>query len=151
MFKNIVWATDGSPSADRALLYAKELAQAGEGVSITVLHVVETGHSSGAVFVPRRGEEIQIVEQLKGVVHELEEEGFNVSLEVKDDARMRPSREIADFARAAGADLIVLGTRGGSATGMILGGVAYRLLHEATCPVLVVPPNDASQDMSGAR
>ena len=112
MFKAIVWATDGSESGDRALPYVKELARAGGG-SITIIHVVETGHSSGAVFVPRRGEELQIVDKLKGVVHELEAEGFTVSLDIRDEGPTRPSREIADAARASGADLIVLGTRGG--------------------------------------
>jgi nucleotide-binding universal stress UspA family protein len=144
MFKSIVWATDGSQAADRALAYVKDLAQAGEGVSVTIAHVVETGHSSGAVFMPQRGEERQIVHKLEDLARELREEGLSVSLEVRDEARARPSHEIAEIARAADADLIVLGTRGGSAVGFVLGGVTYRLLHIAPCPVLVVPPPPAA-------
>jgi nucleotide-binding universal stress UspA family protein len=142
MFNSIVWATDGSQSSDRALAYVRDLAQAGEGVSITIAHVAETGHSSGAVFMPRPGEELEVVDKLKEVARNLEEEGFNVSLEVRDEARPRPAHDIADIAKAAGGDLIVAGTRGGSAVGMMLGGVTYRLLHIAPCPVLVVPPSD---------
>lgn len=144
MFKSIVWATDGSQLADDALAHVKELARAGDGASITIVHVAETGHGSGAVFIARRGEELEIVDHLKKTANELREEGFSVSLEIKDEARMRPSQEIAEAARAAGADLIVLGARGRSLLGTNLGGVTYRLLHTARCPVLVVPPSEAN-------
>jgi nucleotide-binding universal stress UspA family protein len=47
---------------------------------------------------------------------------------------------IVDAARAFGADLIVVGTRGyGAVRGMVVGSVTQRLLHVADCPVLVVP------------
>ena len=52
-----------------------------------------------------------------------------------------PGRAIADIADGAGADLIVVGTRGHSSIpGVILGSVAHRLLHIAGRPVLAVPP-----------
>src|SRR5665213_3323717 len=40
MFTNIVWATDGSEHADRALDYATQLAR-GEGATLHAVHVVE--------------------------------------------------------------------------------------------------------------
>jgi nucleotide-binding universal stress UspA family protein len=144
MFKSIVWATDGSPAADGALAYAKELAQAaGDGAQITIAHVAERGHSSGAVFLPRRQEELAIVERLKQLADELEGDGLKVNLKVKDEPELKPAREIAEIAGEVGADVIVVGTRGVSAASLVLGSVTYRLLHDAPCPVLVVPPNEA--------
>jgi nucleotide-binding universal stress UspA family protein len=52
----------------------------------------------------------------------------------------QPAHEIADLAREADADLIVVGSRGhGLIAGLLLGSVTQRLLHVAPCPVLVVP------------
>ena len=48
MFTSIVWASDGSENADRALEYARELAAADSG-RIVAVHVKEmtTGRSAG--------------------------------------------------------------------------------------------------------
>ena len=140
MFKSIVWATDGSPAADGALAYVKDLAR-GDDAEITIAHVVERGHSSGAAFLPRRQEELAIVERLEQVEQELTADGFRVSLKVADEAQLRPAHELVEIATAAGADLIVVGTRGLSAAALVLGSTTYRLLHNAPCPVLVIPPS----------
>lgn len=50
-----------------------------------------------------------------------------------------PSEEIIRLAEEAGADLIVLGSRGhGLLVGLLLGSVAQQVLAHARCPVLVV-------------
>lgn len=60
--------------------------------------------------------------------------------------RGRPANAIADFARNAGADLIVAGTRGaGLMRRILVGSVATGLVHKATTSVLIVP------DRVGAR
>jgi nucleotide-binding universal stress UspA family protein len=52
-----------------------------------------------------------------------------------------PAHAIAKIADEAGADLIVVGTRGESPlTRLLLGSVTQRLLHIAEQPVLVIPP-----------
>ena len=52
----------------------------------------------------------------------------------------RPHREILALAREEGADLIVLASRGHGLLGSaLLGSTAERVLHKASCPVLVVP------------
>jgi nucleotide-binding universal stress UspA family protein len=45
----------------------------------------------------------------------------------------------------AGADVIVLGSRGaGGFTRLMLGSVATQVAQHAPCPVLIVPPGDAT-------
>ena len=146
MFKSIVWATDGSENAERALPYVQELAQAGESVSITIVHVAELGYGAGAVFMPGRGEERQVVDRLREIADDLRQNGFTVSIEVRDEVGVRPAYEIAHIADRVGADLIIAGSRGLSTIGgLILGSVTHRLLHIARCPVLVVPPSEAER------
>jgi nucleotide-binding universal stress UspA family protein len=139
MYKAIVWSTDGSKSADRALPHVKELAKA-EGATVTIVHVVERIEGAGAVGPPRRADESEVQAKLQQLAAGLSEEGFNVSLIVRGDVGARPAHEVVEAAREVDADLIVVGSRGlGAITGLLLGSVAHRLLHIAPCPVLVVP------------
>jgi nucleotide-binding universal stress UspA family protein len=140
MFKSIVWANDGSEAALRALPLVKELAHAGDA-TVTLVHVVERIEGGGAVGLPRRADEAQVQAELGRITGELQQEGITASLEIKGDVGARPAHEVAEIARQTGADLIVAGSRGHTAIGgLLLGSVAYRLLHLAPCPVLVVPP-----------
>jgi nucleotide-binding universal stress UspA family protein len=139
MFNTIVWATDGSENADRALAVAKPLARE-NGASLVVVHIVERyATKSGLAVYP---DEQQVEAKLKQLVDELSGEGLNASLKLVDHVGPQPAHEIADLAREEGADLIALGTRGHSAiSGLLLGSVTQRLLHVAPCPVLAVPPS----------
>jgi nucleotide-binding universal stress UspA family protein len=139
MYKAIVWSTDGSQSAERALPHVKELAKA-EGATVTIVHVVERIEGAGGVGPPRRADESEVQAKLQQVAAGLSEEGFNVSLIVRGDVGARPAHEVVEAAREVDADLIVVGSRGlGAISGLLLGSVAHRLLHIAPCPVLVVP------------
>lgn len=139
MFKTIVWANDGSEPAEKALPLVRELAKEG-GATVTIVHVVERVEGIGAVGVPHRADERQVQAHLRGLASELSAEGVQASLEIKGDVGTRPAHAVADVARSAGADLIVMGTRGHSPIGgLLLGSVTHRLLHIAPCPVLVVP------------
>ena len=52
MFKTIVWATDGSEHADRALDVAKTLASE-QGATLTIVHVVQRIAATIAVAHPK--------------------------------------------------------------------------------------------------
>jgi nucleotide-binding universal stress UspA family protein len=137
VFKTIVWATDGSENADRALPIAKQLAQR-DSSSMIVAHVVQRYAKKGGLAV--YPDEEQVEQRLKEVVDELVGDGLDASLRIVEHVGPQPAHDIADVAREAEADLIVVGTRGHSTLpGLMLGSVTQRLLHVSPCPVLAVP------------
>ena len=138
MFETIVWATDASELADRALPYATELAKT-HHAKIVAVHANELLHGryGGA---PLLADEPDVRAKIEHQVIELRDQGFDVELEVpsggNDVAVM-----IAKAADAVEADLIVVGTHGhGAIASVVLGSVAKALLHTAHCPVLAIPP-----------
>jgi nucleotide-binding universal stress UspA family protein len=141
MFKSIVWATDGSKEAEQAMRYVTDLALREDAV-VTIAHVVERLEGGGATGPPRRADEADVQANLKRLTKRLERQGVETSLRICGEVGVKPAPEIAKIARESGADLVVVGTRGRSAVaGVLLGSVAYRLLHLAPCPVLAVPPD----------
>jgi nucleotide-binding universal stress UspA family protein len=147
MFNNVMWATDGSAHADRALDYAKAMARH-DGATLHVTHVVETlaGRAAGQDAHLNEGEiEAKITEQARAAAHE----GINVRLRITAGHGGEIARRLADEAADAGADLIVVGTRGHSAVvAAVIGSVTQRLLHVAGRPVLAVPPVRAAAEPS---
>ena len=137
MFDTIVWATDGSQQADRALEVAKTLAL-DDAASLVVVHVVQHyATETGFAVYP---DEDRVKAKLEQTVQQLSKDGFRPSLRIVDHVGPQPAHEIADIARKEGADLIVMGTRGhGPIAGLLLGSVVTRLLHVAPCPVVAVP------------
>ena len=138
MFRTIVWATDGSEHADRALPPVMELARTHKS-RIVAVHANEllTGRFGGA---PMLADEPDLVAKIEGQVAELQELGLPAELKVISGTSDVASL-IANAAREADADLIVVGTHGwGGIRLAVLGSVARGLLHSATCPVLAVPP-----------
>jgi nucleotide-binding universal stress UspA family protein len=138
MFKVIVWATDGSSQAERALPFAKELARA-NGARLIVVHVKEIVAGRGGAG-PVIVNEDQVQAALAKHVADLKQEGLDVKFQLADVMAGGAAHVIADIADKEGADLIVAGTRGhGPLSGLLLGSVTHRLLHIVKCPVLVVP------------
>jgi nucleotide-binding universal stress UspA family protein len=90
--------------------------------------------------LPVLADERDIRRKIRGQVDELRDEGIDARFEVVTCAAGGAAHTIADVAREAGADLIVVGTRGyGTLAGALLGSVTRRLLRVAPCPVLAVP------------
>ena len=140
MFDTIVWATDGSEHADRALGYARQLAK-GDGASLHVIHIIEKYAGSRAKGQDQHADEPEIDDKIKRQAAQLgDEDGIETHLHMYSTAGSVAKR-IAEISRDVDAELIVVGTRGHSAvTGALLGSVTQQLLHVAHCPVLAVPP-----------
>jgi len=147
MYKKVMWATDGSEAADRALTHAKALAAEGGG-SVTVVYCEEfTLPGKGGGSLPVHANESEIQEKIERQVAELSSNGTKATLETTRSKVGGAAHAIAEIASREHSDLIVVGTRGRTAlTGLLLGGVTQRLLHIAPCPVLAVPPEHSSED-----
>jgi nucleotide-binding universal stress UspA family protein len=139
MFKTIIWASDGSEHATRALELARGLAEA-HSAKLIAVHVKEITVGRGGGY-PVLYDEEEIEKQIQGQADELKDAGLDATYEQKGTTAGGAAHAIADAASEDGADLIVVGTRGqGPLSGLLLGSVTNRLLHVAPCPVLAVPP-----------
>ena len=139
MFKTIIWATDGSEAADRALPTALELTAEANG-RLLVVHANERlgGRGGGAPVI---ADEEHLQGELETKVERSRRVGRERELPRRERARHRSRRSHRGRSpKESDADVIVVGTRGhGRVAGMLLGSVTQRLLHVAGCPVLAVP------------
>jgi nucleotide-binding universal stress UspA family protein len=144
MFETIVWATDGSETADRALPFALELA-AREHATLVVAHVRELSVGRGGGY-PVYADEDELLHKIEAQVEELQAAGVAATLQLATATTSTSARLVAQIADDAGADVIVVGTRGHRPfAGAFLGSVTQHLLHDAHCPVLAVPPLSAAK------
>ena len=135
MFERIVWATDGSEAADRALPLAKALAQ-GDDRALVVVHAKELLQGER----PLHAGEHELEAKLRRQVDEARDEGLDATFKLVTCAASGAAHMIRDVAREVEADVIIVGTRGHTPiVGLLLGSVTQRLLHIAPCPVLAVP------------
>lgn len=98
----------------------------------------ESPPRAGPIFTP---DEDKRHASIRNQAKELSDQGIETSVEMTAISVGGPAHSIAEIANEAGADVIVVGTRGHSTvSGLLLGGVTQRLLHIADRPVLAVPP-----------
>ena len=140
MFKQIIWATDGSEIADGALEVAEEIART-HRAKIIAFHATllfEGGRYNGGSLAAG-DDELQL--KIRSQVEGMRAQGYESELILVTSGFEDVPHLIANAAEEHQADLIVLGTHGmGVLPGLLFGGVAKRLLRLASCPVLVVPP-----------
>jgi len=137
MFKTIVLALDGSDGSKEAVPLAVELAKR-DGAKIVIAHVEEdiVGKGGGAIHAT----EDEIQADIRKQAEELSGQGIETTVEMRSVMLGGPAHAIDAIANQAGADLVVLGTRGHTAVGgLLLGSVTQRLLHIASRPVLAIP------------
>lgn len=136
MFERILLAVDGSEHSRRAVRVAGELARRYDA-ELVVLHAREHELTWGADIDIESAEEARAL--VDGVVRELKDAGTEARGEVVRVPLGQVARAILDVAKAEGAGLIVMGTRGLSDWGrLLMGSVAHKVVHLAEVPVLVV-------------
>jgi nucleotide-binding universal stress UspA family protein len=138
MFKNIVVALDGSPSADHAFELASQLAKV-EGCALSICSVAHTSVLYGSPqFVERAFADIHA--EARRVVYEAIAKANRAGIAVQGCVlEGEPVHEIVTFAKRIKADAIVIGTHARSGlTRLFMGSVAEGVLRRAPMPVLTV-------------
>jgi len=144
----ILFATDGSPSAEEAQKEAFELAQRLDTplVVVSVVHasLPAVGYSaygySNIVAELTEAEHHRVTALLASVAEVAEAEGVHCSTVAVEGFA---TEEICRKASEYDAQLIVVGSHGwGAARRFLSGSVSTALVHSAPCPVLVVRPHE---------
>jgi nucleotide-binding universal stress UspA family protein len=144
LFKSIVVGTDGSPTAQKAVTQAAELAKAFDAK----LHLVSAfrpsaGVTAGvsAVGIPAGQDEWQILarqaveDHLTVTAAELRHDGLETEIHAQPTS---PVEAILDVANSTASDLIVVGSKGMTGARRVLGSVPNSVAHRASCSVLIV-------------
>jgi len=141
MYKKILVPLDGSELAKKALEHAVELAKT-YGAEIILFQVVPlmSSFASPELVAPFVVDEMQKEAagmDLTKLAEEIKIRGQKVTAIVR--ASRQVAREIIDFAKECGADLIVMCKNGRSGiTRGVLGSVAHKVLSGAETPVLLI-------------
>jgi nucleotide-binding universal stress UspA family protein len=138
VFTRILHANDGSDHAFNALKLALRMAKR-DAAELHMVSVEERGH------MPELNEEIENDAAARTVRFDKTLQQARVLAE-KDHVKLRthvlaghPARTVLKLANDLGADLIIVGASGHSALyDRMIGSRAQKILHHATCPVLVV-------------
>lgn len=135
MYDKLLVAIDESEPSQQALGQASGLAALSKG-SVQVLHVREHAVVRGGAWYAMDEQDAQAL--VDRAVDQLREHGIEASGVVTHAAQGRVAEAILDQADSFGADLVILGSHGRTALGgILLGNVAYRVIHLAQRPVLV--------------
>ena len=149
MFKKILYPTDFSDVAAKALEYIKQLREAGSQ-EVVILHVINQRiidglmrHSisdSNIEMWRKRAKEVA-QESLTEMSKELEDAGFTVKSIIKTGF---PSSEILNLEEKEAPSIIVIGSHGRTNIGEIfLGSVSERVIRKCKRPVMVIKRDPA--------
>jgi nucleotide-binding universal stress UspA family protein len=151
MYKKVLVPLDGSALAECTLSHVKNLFKDGSVGEITLLNVVKLDVPWATLasedFPPKRID-LQAVREplfaasrnyLAGIESQLVSEGIKVKTDSVEGNR--PADTITEYAQKKGMDMVIIGTHG--YTGLkklMLGSVAFGVLHQSHIPVLLIRP-----------
>lgn len=126
--KTIGVAWDESPEADEALEWAVQLAER-TGATLQIIRVLDARHREGTT--PEAGTEERVKAVAAAACARAEAKARMIWGDAPDEL-LSASHDV---------DLLVAGSRPhGVLWREILGGTSTRLVHEAHCPVVIIPP-----------
>jgi nucleotide-binding universal stress UspA family protein len=138
MFENVVLAFDGSDYSNKALQCAKSITERFEA-TLWLVHVFRypsdlLGYADyEKLFAKRKSAAQTILDEAR---QKLGATTFIVNEELHEGPEAESILKVAESCKA---DLIVMGSRGfGAVKGLLVGSVSRKVIHYATCPVMVV-------------
>jgi nucleotide-binding universal stress UspA family protein len=141
MFKKILFPTDFSDVAGKAMKYITQLKGAG-AQEVIVLHVIDEKELTLLSRTPDQYSRImealnkEVSSEMTAIEETLTSEGFRVKLEVKTG---NPFNVIMDTAAKEKVSIIVLGSHGRSNIAeMLMGSVSENVIRHARVPLLVI-------------
>ncbi|MBV9463055.1 MAG: universal stress protein [Verrucomicrobiae bacterium] len=149
MYRKLLIALENSRADEAVVEHAANLAKQMRS-SILVVHVADG-------WAARNYERLKLVESdemkedrryLEGIVERLRREGIEASSELGCG---EPAEEILRLAKAAGCDLLVMGSHGHRFwADLILGSTVHEVRHRTNIPVLLVRGKRAGEPAEGA-
>ncbi|WP_217476800.1 universal stress protein [Stutzerimonas stutzeri] len=141
--RNILLAYDGSDNAKRALQYIIDFAaETPKPPQVHVLNVQQEPVLYGEFVTSDTVEELNrsFLEKSKRTLAEAATALQAAGIAHETHAILgNVAQQVNDAVQRLGCDTVVMGTRGmGSFTGMLMGSVANRVVHEVSVPVLLV-------------
>jgi len=140
----ILVATDFSEPSDAALLYGRALART-FGAELEVVHVADNvltmtvGVEGYVAVLPQLQKDVEDAARARLHSLLLDSDGSGPRAKAVVLASNAPAAAIAEYAKRAGVDLIVMGTHGrGAVSHFLMGSVAENVVRSAPCPVLTV-------------
>jgi len=154
MYKKVLVPLDGSELAECTLSHVKNLVKDGSAGEVTLLNVVKAdfswilteseypqGIDLDAIREPLFAKSRKYLADTKS---QLASEGIMVKTASLEGNR--PANTITEYAQKEGMDMIIIGTHG--YTGLkklMLGSVAFGVLHQSHIPVLLIRPESCLQ------
>jgi len=150
MYKKALVPLDGSPLAECTLSHVKNLFKDGSLGEVTLLNVVKVDLPWAVMRSAHSPQDINIDairkplfnasrKYLADIESRLASEGIKVKTESLEGNR--PADTITEYAQKNGMDMIIIGTHGHSGLKhLMLGSVAFAVLHQSHVPVLLIRP-----------
>lgn len=148
MYKNILLPLDGSPLSEKAIPYAAEMARK-FGAKIHLLRCMMLPEATVVgmdMALPQHYAEIQDFEKkhAESYLHKISQspdlKGLVQSVRVPFGA---PGEAILEYLEDEDCDLIVMSSHGRSGfSRFVYGSVAEKVMHHATCPILVIKASE---------
>ena len=150
MYEKVLVPLDGSELAECTLSHVKNLFKDGSIGEVTLLNVFNFDFPWDQM---RSGQKIPhvdfnvirepFVSKSKKYLADIESRLVSEGIKVKTESleANRPADKITEYAREKGMDMIIIGTHG--YTGMkklLMGSVAFSVLHQSHIPVLLIRP-----------
>jgi nucleotide-binding universal stress UspA family protein len=150
MYKKVLVPLDGSALAECTLSHVKNLFKDGSVGEVTLLNVVMVDIPWAVMGSDqyRKGIDINAIREplfiasrkyLADIESRLGSEGIKVKTESLEGNR--PADSITEYAQKKGMDMIIIGTHGYTGLkSLMVGSVAFGVLHQSHIPVLLIRP-----------